>query len=331
MALTDILAERALSARATATVNCGELGELTVEALPLRDAERYAMGGDGDRGLVYAACRELQQAGQALFKAGRVRSPMGVMDFVSEGEIEQAAETVRRLSGVGGTAQPSDNSTVVAQKRATVRPQSVQEESASSDAEPEQSDEIRLAAVQENGGAPGRNRPLPVQTADEAGQVSRETAPETADYGKSGKPDRKSQGVAETVGNRTQNLVAEGEEDSDLLQAAATKTDGLHETTSEIGAAEKAALHETKSEFPEISPMTLHETKSELKRSLREIESESADKSGLMLHETTSDLPESPHETRSELPDDLHETESELAERVARRLLEGLRQAAWVR
>lgn len=314
MTLTDILAARALSARATATVDCGALGTLTVEALPLRDAERYAMGSDGDRGLVYAACRELQQAGQVLFEAGRVRSPMGVMDFVSGEEIGQAAGAVRRLSGMSGTAERESRA---------IRPQSVQENTAPA----EHSEEIRLAAAQENGGAPGQNRPLPVQAAEvpsgEAGQSSRETAPETAAKGKYGKPDGKSQDAAETVGNWTQNLVAEGQETSGWLQAAAAKTNGLHEIKSEIGAAERAALHETKSESVEY----LHEIESELGRSLHEIES----KFPGGLHETTSDLPKNPHETKSESVEYLHETEPELAERVARRLLEGLRQAAWVR
>ena len=316
MALADILAARA--ARAAASVDCGALGTLTVEALPLRDAERYAMGGDGDRGLVYAACRELQQAGQALFEAGRIRSPMGVMDFVSGEEIGQAAGAVRRLSGMSGTAERESRA---------IRPQSMQENTAPA----EHSGETRLAAAQENGGAPGQNRPLPVQAAEvpsgEAGQSSRETAPETAAKGKYGKPDGKSQDAAETVENRTQNLVEEGASEAHLPQGTTEETGGLHETTSESVAAEKAALHEAKSEFAGISPLTLHESESEQGRSLHESKSDFP----AGLHETTSESTESPHETKSELPDDLHETESELAERVARRLLEGLRQAAWVR
>ena len=307
MALTDILAARALSARATAAVDCGALGTLTVEALPLRDAERFTVGGDGDRGLVYAACRELQQAGQALFEAGRVRSPMGVMDFVSEEEIGQAAVTVRLLSGLPGAAD---------REQGEIRPQSVQEKTVSRDAEPEHSEEIRLAAAQENVGAPGQNRPSPVQAAEvpsgEAGQASRETASETAAKGRDGKPDGKSQVMAETAENRTQNLVEEGASEAHLPQGTTEETGGLYETTSE---------------FAGISPLTLHESKSEQGRSLHESKSDYP----AGLHETTSESAESPRESKSELRDDLHETESELAERVARRLLEGLRQAAWVR
>lgn len=112
MALGDILAARALSARARGTVEAGTLGTVTVEALPPRELERLMRGADGDRAVFYAACRELQGAGAALLRAGKVYRPDQVMALVSDAEAAKAAEAVRALSGWtgmdGGTAQRTD-------------------------------------------------------------------------------------------------------------------------------------------------------------------------------------------------------------------------------
>lgn len=99
MALGDILAARALSARARGTVEAGTLGTVTVEALPVRELERLMRGADGDRAVFYAACRELQGAGAALLRAGKVYRPDQVMALVSDAEAAKAAEAVRALSG----------------------------------------------------------------------------------------------------------------------------------------------------------------------------------------------------------------------------------------
>lgn len=102
MALGDILAARADNARARGTV----------EALPVRELERLMRGADGDRAVFYAACRELQGAGAALLRAGKVYRPDQVMALVSDAEAAKAAEAVRALSGWtgmdGGTAQRTD-------------------------------------------------------------------------------------------------------------------------------------------------------------------------------------------------------------------------------
>ena len=122
MALGDILAARADNARArgtveagtlgTVTVEAGTLGTVTVEALPVRELERLMRGADGDRAVFYAACRELQGAGAALLRAGKVYRPDQVMALVSDAEAAKAAEAVRALSGWtgmdGGTAQRTD-------------------------------------------------------------------------------------------------------------------------------------------------------------------------------------------------------------------------------
>ena len=112
MALGDILAARADTARARGTVEAGTLGTVTVEALPVRELERLMRGADGDRAVFYAACRELQGAGAALLRAGKVYRPDQVMALVSDAEAAKAAEAVRALSGWtgmdGGTAQRTD-------------------------------------------------------------------------------------------------------------------------------------------------------------------------------------------------------------------------------
>ena len=112
MALGDILAARADNARARGTVEAGTLGTVTVEALPVRELERLSRGADGDRAVFYAACRELQGAGAALLRAGKVYRPDQVMALVSDAEAAKAAEAVRALSGWtgmdGGTAQRTD-------------------------------------------------------------------------------------------------------------------------------------------------------------------------------------------------------------------------------
>ena len=99
MALGDILAARADNARARGTVEAGTLGTVTVEALPVRELERLMRGADGDRAVFYAACRELQGAGAALLRAGKVYRPDQVMALVSDAEAAMAAEAVRALSG----------------------------------------------------------------------------------------------------------------------------------------------------------------------------------------------------------------------------------------
>ncbi len=99
MALGDILAARADNARARGTVEAGTLGTVTVEALPVRELERLMRGADGDRAVFYAACRELQGAGAALLRAGKVYHPDQVMALVSDAEAAKAAEAVRALSG----------------------------------------------------------------------------------------------------------------------------------------------------------------------------------------------------------------------------------------
>lgn len=99
MALADILRERVSRRGRTAQVDCGELGIVTVEALPPRECATLGMA-DGGRALLYAACRELQAAGEALRRERRLFTPDEVTQYVSDKEARTAARMVLALSGV---------------------------------------------------------------------------------------------------------------------------------------------------------------------------------------------------------------------------------------
>ena len=99
MALADVLRERASRRGTTAQVDCGALGTLTVEALSPRECAALGMA-DGGRALLYAACRELQAAGETLRRERRLFTPDEVTQYVSDKEARTAARTVLALSGV---------------------------------------------------------------------------------------------------------------------------------------------------------------------------------------------------------------------------------------
>ena len=296
MALTDILAARAASARASGTVEVGALGAVTVEALPIRELERLSRGADGERAVFYAACRELQSVGAALLREGKVYRPDEVTALLSDAEAARAAEAVRALSGWTGGQVSRET------EEAQIRPALVQEKA-----------EVRPDAVREKTTESAEIRHRSVQEADTGGQASGEFS---AEYDEALPSDGKTQALPEKTPDIPQNVGVSDNSDGSLRnmgphfgakkgKRGSGEADGLHEGKSEIGGQGRRALHEIKSEYaPE-----LHEMKSETAR-----------KGGGALHETASESTET-----------LHETESELAERLARELLDGLRRAAWVR
>ena len=368
MALGDILAARADNARARGTVEAGTLGTVTVEALPVRELERLMRGADGDRAVFYAACRELQGAGAALLRAGKVYRPDQVMALVSDAEAVKAAEAVRALSGWtgmdGGTAQRTD---LPAENADSAGAGEAADTGASSEAsdgtdegaggqdshETDKEAEIRPAVVQVN--AEVRRDAVQKKTADAAfrpdtvrekagknaeirhrsvhgekagGQASCEFL---AEYGEPLPPDGKTQVLPEKSPDAPQNVGV-----SDKMDGSLQKTE--REFLSERAAPEDGyalGLHESKSEIDGRGGANLHES-----------ESENGAGSGNALHEGESEITETLHEnksendaaggdplheSKSEVTEMLHETTSELAERVARELLDGLRRAAWVR
>lgn len=143
MALADVLRERVSRRGRTAEVACGLLGTVTVEALPPRECAALGLR-DGGRALFYAACRDLQTAGETLRREGRLFTPAEVTAYVSDEAAAAAARTVLALSGV--TADGDGPST----KSAEVRLGDVQINGAHLAAEAPSEKEIRLDGVQEN-------------------------------------------------------------------------------------------------------------------------------------------------------------------------------------
>ena len=99
MGLADTLRLRAARQGRTAEVLCGALGSVTVEALPPRELELLRRGADSARAIFYAACRELQAAGEALHRTGEIYTPDGILQFVSQKEAEAAARAENDSAG----------------------------------------------------------------------------------------------------------------------------------------------------------------------------------------------------------------------------------------
>lgn len=327
MGLAEKLTARAARQGRSAPVACGELGTVTVEVLPVRELELLLRGSDGARAVFYAACRELQSAGEELRKAGKVFAPDGIMQFVSDSEAAAAARTVLELSG-----QAAQNHVDPALHRASDvcenRLAIVQEKTGADEAKmAENMGANRLAPVQSAGGnlpLPDENRLVSVQSdgvsGAESGQVSRESDADLKAVGTNPEPDRKAQAMGILSPERTQNVENLGYS----LEAAPR---ALHEITPELRGNYGSRLHETTSEFPN----NLHETELDFEKPLHENRSDFGEIRRGSPHESKSEFGGSLHETASDLPKSVHETSSELAEAVARQLLEGLQRAKWVR
>ena len=353
MALADILRERVSRRGRTAEVECGALGTVTVEALPPRECAALGMR-DGGRALLYAACRDLQTAGEALRREGRLFTPAEVTAYVSDEEAAAAAQTVLSLSGV--TADRDSPST----KSAEVRLGDVQNNRAHLAVEAPSEEEIRLGDVQENAEVlhdrVRNNRPhfsvkAPFAGEFRLGDVQENTEIRLGDVQKpdgtaadgqvsheffggdgSDRTDPILGGVSDFV---PQNLALSEENDrfsaplelSGNTGEVSGQGSNLHETESEVG----EAAHETKSDFRE----RLHEMKSEFAAERRDGLHESKSEVRETVHETKSELTAEKrrgvHESKSEVGETVHESKSESVERFAEGLLEGLRRAAAVR
>ena len=357
MALSDILRERVSRRGRTAQVDCGALGTLTVEALSPRECAALGMA-DGGRALVYAACRELQAAGEALRRERRLYTPDEITQYLSDSEAAVAVGVVLELSGVSDF---SESRLAFVQKPGASETEnggaSPSEYGTDGAGGVSNLDETRLQSVQQTEADGTENREVRLQTVQFAagadGQNSRETVRFSAPSAGDGAPGErlalpadepaaaaeKSQTLGYLSENRTQNMGALPEIGQNSPAADALAADPLHETKSEVG----DGLHETESEFRGGGAEALHETESEFGDGLHEIKSEFRSGGAEALHETESEFgdglheiksdfrpdgAEALHETKSEFGENLHETTSELAEQVAQRLLEGLRRAA---
>ena len=260
MALVDVLRERVSRRGRTAEVACGLLGTVTVEALPPRECAALGLR-DGGRALFYAACRDLQTAGETLRREGRLFTPAEVTAYVSDEEAAAAARTVLALSGV--TADGDGAST--------------------------KSEEVRLGDVRkpdgtaEDGqvsheffGGDGSDRTGPI-----LGGVS-DFAP--LNLALSEENDRFSaplelSGNTEEVSGRGSNLHESESETGEAVhemksELTAARRRDLHESRSEVG----EPVHEKKSEFAAERQRGLHETESEVGEALHETKSESVER-----------------------------------------------------
>lgn len=346
MALADVLRERVSRRGRTAEVACGLLGTVTVEALPSRECAALGLR-DGGRALLYAACRDLQTAGETLRREGRLFTPAEVTAYVSDEEAAAAARTVLALSGV--TADGDGAST----KSEEVRLGDVQNNGAHLAVDAPSEKEIRLDGVQENtvqraevrlgdvrNDAPHFAAKAPVagefrladvqENGDLTGKVRHEDVREKAVQ----KAEIRLEDVRKPDGTAADGQVSHeffGRDGSDRTDpilggvsdfvpqnlalseendrfSAPLELSGNTEEVSERG----SNLHESESEVEE----TVHETKSDLTAEKRGGLHESKSEAGEAVHETKSDLTterrEGLHESKSEVEETLHEMKSEL-------------------
>ena len=337
MALADVLRERVSRRGRTAEVACGLLGTVTVEALPPRECAALGMR-DGGRALLYAACRDLQTAGETLRREGRLFTPAEVTAYVSDEEAAAAARTVLALSGV--TADGDGAST----KSAEVRHEDVQKDGAHLAVDAPSEKEIRLDGVQENTvqkaevrlGDVRNDEPHFAVKAPSAREFRLGDVQENGDLtGKVRHEDVRKKAVQkaeirlEDV-RKPDGTAADGQVSHEFFGG-----DGSDRTDPILGGfsdfvPQNLALSEENDRFSaplELSGNTeevsgrgsnLHETESEVEETAHEMKSESAAARREGLHENRSEAREMVHETKSELTaarqEGLHESKSEVEE-----------------
>ena len=365
MALADVLRERVSRRGRTAEVACGLLGMVTVEALPPRECAALGMR-DGGRALFYAACRDLQTAGETLRREGRLFTPAEVTAYVSDEEAAAAARTVLALSGV--TADGDGPST----KSAEVRLGDVQKDGAHLAVEAPSEEEIRLDGVQENTvqkaevrlGDVRNDEPHLAANAPFAGEFRLADVQENGDLtGKVRHEDVREKAVQKAEIRLGDVRKPDGTAEDGQVSHEFFGGDGSDRTDPILGGVsdfvpQNLALSEGNDRFSaplelsgndeEVSGRgsNLHESESEAGEALHETKSESAAARREGLHENRSEVREAVHETKSEsaamrreglheskseAEETVYETKSESAERFAEGLLEGLRRAAAVR
>ena len=352
MALADVLRERVSRRGRTAEVACGLLGTVTVEALPPRECAALGLR-DGGRALFYAACRDLQTAGETLRREGRLFTPAEVTAYVSDEEAAAAARTVLALSGV--TADGDGPST----KSEEVRLGDVQKNGAHLVVEAPSGAEIRLDGVQENTGQKAEVRLGDVR--EKAGQKAKVRLGDVRNDGSHFADKAPSEGkfrLADVQENgdltgkvRHEDVRKKAVQKAEIRLGGVRKPDGTAEdgqvsheffggdgsdrTDPILGGVsdfvpQNLALSEENDRFSaplELSGNTeevsgrgsnLHETESEVEEAVHEMKSESAAARRRGLHESKSEVGETVHETKSESAaarrEGLHESRSEVEE-----------------
>lgn len=339
MALADVLRERVSRRGRTAEVACGLLGTVTVEALPPRECAALGLR-DGGRALLYAACRDLQTAGETLRREGRLFTPAEVTAYVSDEEAAAAARTVLALSGV--TTDGDGAST----KSAEVRLGDVQNNGTHLAVEAPSEEEIRLDGVQENTvqkakvrlGDVRNDEPHFAAKAPVAGEFRLADVQENGDLtGKVRHEDVQEKAVQKAEIRLGDVRKPDGTAEDGQVSHEFFGGDGSERTDPILGGVsdfvpQNLALSEENDRFSaplELSGNTeevsgrgsnLHETKSEAGEALHEMKSESAAMRREGLHESRSEVGEPVHETKSESAAarrrGLHESKSEVEEAV---------------
>ena len=341
MALADVLRERVSRRGRTAEVACGLLGTVTVEALPPRECAALGLR-DGGRALFYAACRDLQTAGETLRREGRLFTPAEVTAYVSDEEAAAAARTVLALSGV--TAGGDGPST----KSEEVRLGDVQNSGAHLAVDASSEAEIRLGGVQENTvqkaevrlGDVRNDAPHFAANAPVAGEFRLADVQENGDLtGKVRHEDVREKAVQKAVQKAEIRLGdvrnPDGTAEDGQVSHEFFGGDGSDRTDPILGGVsdfvpQNLALSEENDRFSaplELSGNTkevsgrgsnLHESESEVRETVHEMKSESAAVRRRGLHESKSEVEETLHETKSESAAarrrGLHESKSEVRE-----------------
>ena len=337
MALADVLRERVSRRGRTAEVACGLLGTVTVEALPPRECAALGLR-DGGRALFYAACRDLQTAGETLRREGRLFTPAEVTAYVSDEEAAAAARTVLALSGV--TADGDSPST----KSAEVRLGDVQKNGAHLAVEAPSEEEIRLDGVQENTVQKAEvrledvrnNAPHFAEKAPVAGEFRLGDVQENGDLtGKVRREDVRKKAVQNAEIRLGDVRNPDGTAEDGQVSHEFFGGDGSDRTDPILGGVsdfvpQNLALSEENDRFSaplevsgnagEVSGRgpNLHESESEVGELVHEKKSESAAERREGLHESKSEVREAVHEMKSESAAarrrGLHESKSEVRE-----------------
>ena len=350
MALADVLRERVSRRGRTAEVACGLLGTVTVEALPPRECAALGLR-DGGRALFYAACRDLQTAGETLRREGRLFTPAEVTAYVSDEEAAAAARTVLALSGV--TADGDGPST----KSEEVRLGDVQKNVANLVVEAPSGAEIRLDGVQENEEVRHEDvRKKAGQKAEVRHEDVRNNGPHFAVKAPSAREFRladvqengdltgkvRHEDVREKAGQKAEIRLGDvrkpdGTAEDGQVSHEFFGGDGSDRTDPILGGVsdfvpQNLALSEENDRFSaplELSGNTeevsgrgsnLHETESEVEETAHEMKSDLTTERREGLHENKSEVGEAVHEMKSESAamrrEGLHESRSEAGEAV---------------
>lgn len=336
MELMERLRRRSQQSKETAQVDCGGLGVLTIQALPIRECQAIANGPDGDRALLYAACRQLQSAGEQLRREGRLFRPDEIMQLVSEEEARAGAAAVRQLSGLDlrqdsgaeetplrsqkagqpeAETQPGRDGTPQSQRPARengmdkIRHGFVEGTAPATRTDQTETEKVRLESVHKIGRQTSETgQSFERQAA--VGQASREA--ERQDSGGKSRPDSTSgykiqrvQGADRT--DKENVLLKRGEKGREQ----GGKTDKFTRIKPDAPAPEEKQLHESKSESGEA---------------VRGSRAEFSDQAGERLHQTKSESGEDVHESKPKFHgqerERLHETKSEFHGRSEGRLQE---------